>query len=34
MQWADAVVVFGIIDCDGNGRISLHEFVQHYVANY
>ena len=30
----DAWAMFGIIDADRNGRISLDEFVAYYVANF
>ena len=30
----DAMVVFSIIDANGNGNVSKQEFVDHYMANY
>eukprot|EP00041_Stephanoeca_diplocostata_P006147 m.77299 g.77299 ORF g.77299 m.77299 type:complete len:251 (-) comp16194_c0_seq2:664-1416(-) len=34
MTWEDACAVFAVIDDDRNGRVSLDEFIAHYVANY
>jgi len=28
------MVVFSIIDANGNGNVSKQEFVNHYMANY
>lgn len=34
LAYDDAMVVFSIIDANGNGNVSKQEFVNHYMANY
>jgi Ca2+-binding EF-hand superfamily protein len=30
----DAAAIFCVIDTDGNGTVSMSEFIEHYIANY
>ncbi len=30
----DAAAIVCVIDTDGNGTVSMNEFIEHYIANY